>query len=316
MKRTAFRYLLGGIALGSELPLPELPLAERATNLPADVNIVIGEVPQVLPQAIEVDAGCFASSSEYLLHVPGVASYRVSNGCEIVIQPDAGALEQDVRGYLLGSIFAVLCHQRGLLPLHASAVAYQGGVAAFLANSGHGKSSIAAHLAGRGFPVVADDVCLVDVRGEAPAVVVPVAPWLKLWADSLEHLGLPAAGLEQIFSDEAKYRLPTECVLDETAPEPRRIAKVVFLEGREEIQSGSGAVNVEMRRLAPLEALPMLISLTHQSHLLEAMGLRTQNFLQCGRVASQAAVYRLIRPWGLEHMEASIDSIENLLREV
>ena len=95
-----------------------------------------------------------------------MASYRVSHGCEILIQPDAGALEQDVRGYLLGSIFAVLCHQRGLLPLHASAVAYQGGVAAFLANSGHGKSSMAAHLAGRGFPVVADDVCLVDVRGE------------------------------------------------------------------------------------------------------------------------------------------------------
>ena len=31
-------------------------------------------------------------------------------------------LLRDVRSYLIGSVFVVLCQQRGLLPLHASAV--------------------------------------------------------------------------------------------------------------------------------------------------------------------------------------------------
>lgn len=315
MERMAVTYLLAGMVVASEFPLPELPLVREATNLCPDVSIQIGEIPDVPSGAIEVDPGSFVNPLEYLLRIPGVASYRASRGREILIQPDAGALEQDVRGYLLGSVFAVLCHQRGLLPLHASAVACPRGVAAFIGNSGHGKSSLAAHLARRGFAVVADDVCLIDARSEGPAVVLPSAPWLKLWADSLEHLGRPAAGLEQVFSDEAKYRLPLESPAVDIAPDRRRIAKLIFLEPRNESGGGSGAARVEIKKVEPLQALPMLMSLTHQSHLLQAMGRREQNFLQCGRVASQASAYRLIRPWGLEYMEATIDGLDSLLRE-
>ncbi len=78
---------------------------------------------------------------------------------------------------------------------------------AFLARSGQGKSSLAAHLAQRGFRVLADDVCLIDTRS-GPAMVIPTAPWLKLWRNSLEILGRQAEGLERVFSEDDKYRLP------------------------------------------------------------------------------------------------------------
>ena len=135
MKQVA-EYLLGGIPLVSEIPLPELPLVQHNDARLHPVNIRLGGVPSHLPDAVELDPYCFATSAQYLLCIPGIARYLVTGGREIVVEPDAGALPLDVRTYLLGSIFVVLCQQRGLLPLHASAIGGRSGVVAFLAQFG------------------------------------------------------------------------------------------------------------------------------------------------------------------------------------
>jgi len=305
MNQVAGMYLVGGITLVSEIALPELPLIQQKDATPHPVTIRLGEVPRQLPDAAEVDTDCFATTTQYLLCVAGIARYLVTEGREIVVDPDANAVPLDVRAYLLGAIFVVLCQQRGLLPLHASAVAGKSGVVAFLANSGHGKSTLAAHLVLRGFRVIADDICLIDAATPGAAMVIPTAPWLKLWRNSLENLGKQAEGLDRVFSDDDKYRLPLAPVLQ---PEP--ICKVVFLEGSD--VSSTATVIEEVPRV---EAVPLLMNLTHHSYLLEATGQREENFLRCGRVLSQARAYRLIRPWGLMHLQSTVDAVENLLLE-
>jgi hypothetical protein len=222
-----------------------------------------------------------------------------------VVDPDDAAPALDVRGYLLGSIFVVLCQQRGLLPLHASAIAGRSGVVAFLANSGQGKSTLAAHLARRGFRVLADDVCLIDAPQPGIAMVFPTAPWLKLWRTSLENLGREAEGLDRVFTDDDKYRLPLAPVL---TPEP--IRRLVFLEANE-----IAPATIEMEEVPRVHAVPLLMNLTHHSYVLEATGQLEENFLRCGRVLSQARAYRLVRPWGLMHLESTVDVLENLLLE-
>jgi hypothetical protein len=308
MDKTAGVYLLGGITLASEIALPELPLIQHDGATAHPVTIRLGDVPSHLPDAIEIDPDCFASSSQYLLCIHGIARYLVTNGREIVVAPDANALPLDVRAYLLGIIFIVLCQQRGLLPLHASAVSAapisgKHGVVAFLAHSGQGKSSLAAHLAQRGFRVVADDICLIDTTQQGAAMVTPAAPWLKLWRNSLQNLGWKAEGLERVFSDDDKYRLPLAGLLE---PEP--IRKLIFLDNNE-----TSSVSTEIREVPRIEAIPLLMNLTHQAYLLEATGQRDENFRRCGRVLSQARAYRLIRPWGLTHMKLTVDALESLL---
>ncbi|MGA3226019.1 MAG: hypothetical protein ABSC65_19785 [Acidobacteriaceae bacterium] len=305
MKKVAGIYLVGGITLVSEIALPELPLIQQQDATPHPVTIRLGEIPRRLPDAVEVDPDCFATTTQYLLCVRGIARYLVTEGREIVVDPDANAVPLDVRAYLLGAMFVVLCQQRGLLPLHASAVAGKSGVVAFLANSGQGKSTLAAHLVQRGFRVIADDICLIDAAPAGAAMVIPTAPWLKLWRNSLENLGRQAEGLDRVFSDDDKYRLPLAPVLQ---PEP--ICKVVFLESRE--ASANATVIEEVPRV---EAVPLLMSLTHHSYVLEATGQREENFLRCSRVLSQARAYRLIRPWGLMHLKSTVDAVENLLLE-
>jgi hypothetical protein len=308
MAKMAGTYLLGGVTLVSEIALPELPQIQQQSAALHPVNIRLGEVPHHLPGAVELDPHCFATSAQYLLRIPGIASYLVSHGRDIVVSTEAGALPLDVRAYLLGSLFVVLCQQRGLLPLHASAVGGGQGVVAFLARSGQGKSSLAAHLARRGFPVVADDVCLIDVTPAGltstnKAMVIPAAPWLKLWRDSLQNLGRQAEGLERVFSEDDKYRLPLQSPLD---PEP--IGKLIFLE------SGDRPAPA-IQELSPLEAIPLLMDLTHQAYVLQATGQVQENFRRCSRVSSQARAYRLIRPWGLQHLDSTVDILQKLIME-
>jgi hypothetical protein len=303
MKHAAEMYLLGGITLVSELPLPELPVIqlEHATQHP--VNIRLGKVSTPLPDAIEIDPDCFATPSYFFLRIHGIACYLVSNGSEIVVSPEPGALPLDVRAYLLGTLFTVLCQQRGLLPLHASAVSSRKGVVAFLARSGQGKSSLAAHLAQRGFRVVADDVCLIRISQTDEATVIPAAPWLKLWHTSLQSLGWQVEGLERVFSEDDKYRLPLKTSLD---PEP--IRRIVFLDADDGSKPG-------MQSLSAVEAIPLLMNLTHQAYVLQATGQRQENFLRCSRVSAQAKAYRLIRPWGLSHLKSTVDALEKFLLE-
>ncbi len=69
-----------------------------------------------------------------------------------------------------------------------------------------------------------------------------------------------------------------------------------------------------MQELTAVEAIPLLMDLTHQAYVLQATGQLAQSFLRCSRVSSQASAYRLIRPWGLEHLESSVDTVEKFLR--
>jgi hypothetical protein len=306
MAQVAGIYRLGGVTLVSQIALPELPLVQPQDPGSHPVNIRLGPVANHLANAVEVDPDCFASPTQYFLRIHGIASYLVNNGREVVVAPEPGALPLDVRAYLLGTIFVVLCQQRGLLPLHASAVTSRGRVVAFLGRSGQGKSSLAAHLAQRGFAVVADDVCLIDPAPANQAMVIPTAPWLKLWRNSLQNLGKQAEGLERVFSDDDKYRWPLADVLE---PEP--IHTLMFLEGDE----ASSASAISFEPVSPQAAVPLLMNLTHQAYLLQATRQRQESFLRCSRVASQARAYRLIRPWGLSHLEPTVDAVAKFLHE-
>ncbi len=126
------------------------------------VHIRLGKAPAALSAALSAAPSYEASESEFLLRLPGIATYYAREGMEIIVDPEAGAPDLDVRSYLMGSLFAIICHQRGLLPLHASAIETLQGAAAFLGASGAGKSSMVAFLARRGHRIVADDICVVD----------------------------------------------------------------------------------------------------------------------------------------------------------
>jgi hypothetical protein len=266
------------------------------------VSIRLGEAPAKLSEPLAVAESYEANDGEFLLRLPGVATYYVRDGVEIVIDRTAGAPELDVRSYLMGNLFAVLCHQRRLLPLHASAIATSRGAVAFLGTSGAGKSSMVAFLSKRGHRVLADDVCLIDPAAPRHQRVLPVAPWLKLWSTTLEAMGESSHGLSRIFSDDEKYRYELQ------QPEaPTRLAELILLERAE------SPAEVSFERLAPAHALHAMLDLTYQSWLVRAIGRTESYFLRCGQALEGARVTRMRRPWGFDAMEATLAALEGHL---
>lgn len=296
-------YRIGPLVYLTDLLLPELPpAAPEAGDRP--VHIRLGRAPASLPAPLATTKDCEASDTEFLLRLPGIATYWVRNGEEILVDREAGAPELDVRSYLMGSLFAVLCHQRGLLPLHGSAIATPQGAVAFLGVSGAGKSSIVAFLSRRGHRILADDICLIDPAASRGRRVLPVAPWLKLWSATLDAMGESSGGLPRVFSDDEKYRYALE---QHDSPAP--LAELILLE-RAQNQS-----EATFERLTPVQAVHSVLDLTYQSWLVRAMGRTEHYFLRCGQALEGVRVTRMRRPWSFDAMEATLSALELHLAE-
>lgn len=203
-----FSYQVYGLNVHSELELPELVPAKGTA---ADVTIRFGVVPETVENALGSWSWCTASRTEFIFTIEGVGRYHVADGCSITVDRRVGVSEgppaADVRLWLLGSAFGALLHQRGLLPLHVSAVKTPHGVWAFTGDSGEGKSTLAGFLCrNHHWELVSDDVSVVDcVAGEVR--IHPGPRKLKLWADALDQLNLPEGRRVRDLSNTEKFQL-------------------------------------------------------------------------------------------------------------
>ena len=287
-------YGFGPFRFESEIGLTDLRLPRVEAG--KVVEIRLGEVRMETLGDACVDPWVRAGEHSCGLVVPGLGSFAVSGGDRVVVDLEPGADLGDVRGYLTAWVFGALCHQNGMLPLHASAVERGGLATAFPGHSGAGKSTLAAFLGRRGDRVLADDICLLREDQEAMRIV-PVAEWLKLWPATMEALGEPIEARDRTYSDEEKYRVyRTGAARADAAAGLRH---VVFVE------RGEGAARLE--RVSAAEALGRMMGLVYLGYCLEAMGLEARVFRQCGRVLAGAEAWVLTAPWGFGQMEAVMD---------
>lgn len=295
-----YTYEFGPFQLKSEIEIPELAGFGGSAHLP--VSVRLGQVPGGIEGGVPYGSECEVSASEYLLKIPHVGYFHVKDGASVLVDRAPDSPDPDVSTFLLGSVFGALCHQNGLLPLHASSVRSGAGVTAFLGDSGAGKSTLAACLQDRGYAIVSDDICVLEDRaGEMR--VIPVAGWLKLWRASLSHLGETPDENHRVYSEDDKYRL----YLRTRAGDRPALANLVFL---------TRAVGGEPRleALSTAETLAGMMQLTYLGYITELTGSHARVFRQCARVLAGAKGYRLVVPWGFEGMDGVLDLLErNLL---
>src|SRR5947208_1504176 len=153
-------YWAYGLSIHTSMPCPELPIDPRPASetyvtirlLPYDSN----SLRPLQDRDFDVLPGLFR------LDVPGVARYSVEEGKRIVIEPLSASSPERVRLFLLGSAMGALLYQRGLFPLHGSAVETPFGVMIFVGAQGSGKSTLAAEFHRQGYRLLSDDVCAVE----------------------------------------------------------------------------------------------------------------------------------------------------------
>ena len=209
-----FHYTCYGLTIQSQLPLPELLHAVSSVPeiAPAEVDIRIGPVaPEGLPGGTRLGPFLWVTVSSLWLQVPKVARFLVSEGREIVIDPEPGIDADSLRVFLLGSALGALLFQRGLLVLHGNAIRIGEQCMVCVGHSGAGKSTLAAGFLRRGHEILADDVVPVATDCRAlpgfPRFSIPAPVDLVLHsATHLFHEGEWQHGLRDLVDLDALLR--------------------------------------------------------------------------------------------------------------
>lgn len=294
----ARRYIYTGLRVVSELPLPEWASFEQA--MPAgdpDVVISLDEVPDrdAEPTVYERTV----TPDECRFFVPGTGHFRVSGGREIVIAPARGAAAHQLRPWLIGSAWASLCYQRGLFLIHASAVLVDGEAVLFCARAKGGKSTLAAQLNTRGYGLVSDDLCRLDLPADGPPLVYASMPRLKLWSDTLAQLGWSTRHLEPDSSRAGKFHVSLEAA---NLVEPSPVRAIYLLEWGE----------LAIRRLSGMTALGrFLAAATYRGKLLESAGQLSRHSNRSMTMLQRVPVWELRRPRDLAAFAQAADLLAN-----
>ena len=111
-----------------------------------------------------------------LIRIEDVADFEIRDGRQIRVWPAAETKQKDIEIFLFGPAWASLCHQRGMLPLHASAIVTGAGITAFAGRSGAGKSTTAALLNSLGYELISDDILPVNFDQNSDTGSLAISP--------------------------------------------------------------------------------------------------------------------------------------------
>ncbi len=283
-KNDPYRYRLHGLTVESELLLPELVPCDR-TDAP-DVSILLGKTPPRLSQPRTKGVCYEIQPGQMLIWLDGVARFLISGGSEITVDPNGTGNAAETRRLLLSSPLGSLLLQRGLLPLHASAVSIGGEGVVFLGGPCAGKSTLAAMLWKRGFRILSDDLTVIRIVENGAVWILPGFPQLRLWPDSLVALGEDAEQFTWMRNDIEK-RLVSCRESFESSAVP--LSAIYYLEP-------SYQRELEVSPLRGVRGACALLQHTYSPAFLAGSGLQKGHLAQLTRLAKSTRMMSLARP--------------------
>lgn len=296
-------YSLCGWHVSSALPLPDL-LPWSGSPGDADLTIDLSSVPSRLDAIVaEHPLLQVAASGACRFQMPGVAAYLVDAcGRRVSIDPVLPPAAPDIRTFLLSTVFAILCHRRGLLALHGACVEIGGRAIVVTGPSGIGKSLLAGHLLCRGSRLLADDVTVVDAAAPGGPVVLPSFPCLTLRSDALAQLDIGAGPAEPVRAGADRLRRQVGGLF---CASPLPLSGIVHLD------IARHGVPTSMRRLYGAEAVAWLGRNLYRPTLARRLSV-AGGLLPAMVAASGAPLGSRVLPHGHEPggLERSIDAIE------
>ena len=302
-------YRLAGLRIVSDMPLPGLTPCNGDGVAAADqVVIRRSRVPEALAPVRKIFANGQCNEHEFLLNIPDVGRYLVRQGTEILVEPAPYSATEELHGYLLGTMLGVLCHQRGIMPLHASAIDVADGCVAFVGESGAGKSTLVAALAARGHQIMTDDLCFLRVGDEQNVEGWPGIHRIRLWEDSMSALGIDEAGAERVWRRWNKYYIPVRPPQDPV--KPRRVRRIYQLHAARDARSA------RVERLQGAAAIEVLMQHVYRLGLAEYMGYKPAAFMICAAMASHVPVFRFSRPLRFGVLRQGLELLEDHLRDL
>jgi hypothetical protein len=296
-------HSLYGLRISSNLVIPELPVLTNFDGV-ADIRIWLKEKSSPISTPISpseifyvsrekdtngkplLQAAAVADDSYVaLLYSDGTRFALECNGREVFADwPDPLTLE-DSSPYLVGPVLGVVLRLRGMVPLHASAVAIGDHAIALMGPAGAGKSTTAGAFARCGHRVISDDV--VALRPEGSRFVIPPGyPRVNLWAESVQALFGADATLPLISPSWDKHFMP----LDQESQFEERSLPLGAIYVLQERKAGLAAPIVE--NVTGTEAFLAVLGNTYMNYLPDEK-MRCREFEVLTRILAQVPVRRV-----------------------
>lgn len=295
-------YKAFGLRIASELSIPEWSADDdgRAPDIGITCTDLSGWKHRLQGRKV------LLQGNTLLLHLEGTAVFAVEGGNRIWVSPEQHADEEKLRLCVTSTCMTALLLQRGILPLHGSAVLIEDRAYAFIGQSGAGKSTLAAALVQKGSPLLSDDIVAVSLSGGSP-VVVPSYPQQLLRTDSLQRLGLGELAECERSMQREKCVIAAESFFRRT-PVPLH---GVFELMQAEIQQP------ELELKQGLASLCTLMQHTFRPYLIPAYGLKQWHFSAATELSGHISVYKLVRPiQGFTAKELAARVIETVRKDV
>lgn len=276
-----YHYTIFGLIIESEIELPGLIQSDTA---PPDTWIRLGSVPEHLKEAQNKGVLYEASKNDFLFRLDSIGRYRVQNGSEITVQAEKNASLEEIQLFLLGSAMGGLLHQRGILPIHGSAISNDHDAYVIAGVSSSGKSSLAAAFSERGFSLLTDDVSVIQFKDGNP-FVHPGTPYLKLWSDVLSQFN-EVSELQRVRPKLEKFYKP---VRKTPLTEPVALRNIIILG----VKNSPGFT---LEKLRGAESFNQLWNNTYRMQYSENLDQGPTQFKNLSKLANSTEIFRVERP--------------------
>jgi hypothetical protein len=296
-------YSAFGLVVESTLELPVTNLLGHADGRPADVTVCVHSCLDGSQTDTGAPGSITASPSAVALYWEDVGEYRVSDGRRIDIRPLPGVPAHVLSLFVMGTAFAMLLYQRGYTVLHGSVAEFDGCGIGFLGHKGAGKSTLAMSLQQIGGRLIADD--LVAVQMEPEVLALSGFRQMKLWPDSLHHLGYRPDELARLRPELEKRGLPFAPVQRPTAA---RLRHLFVVQQSEEI-----SIVPLSEKEALLALLPHWYAARFGTAFVRQLQAQATQFMQCVALAREVRVSLLKRPLALAALPRVVEAIGNYI---
>ena len=287
-------YRAYGLRINAEIICPELQTDPYPDGEPDVIVRLLEPVESVSEMAVngfyEVQPGAFRMT------VPGVAQYLVEQGSSISIEPMANASIDEVRLFLLGSSMGALLYQRGLFPLHGSAIETKWGAMIFVGTQGAGKSTLAAQFHHRGYRLLSDDICALACTPEGLQALPAVAQF-RLCSDAYERIGSP----QQARFNVDKFVVPMG---DGYCSQPVELKAIHILSNHELDEP-------QFTSLRGFDRVQQLLENLYRPHYLKGQNTQSDLMRMAGVIAQKCTMVSVTRNRDANAIDAMIGFLES-----
>lgn len=307
MNTSAMRNLsLFGVTLASDFPFASRLIDGHGAPDLTFSSAPCGQAPALPPQGRPVGntaVRLFRTLDREVLRFPDVADFHLWPD-RIVAQPANLEPSPLLEIHLLGTVLSYWLERRGLVTLHASAVAVGPLAAAFASAHGGGKTGFAASLVKAGHPLLSDDLLPLEEK-DGTFLARPGYPQMRMWPDEATHFLGGFEDLPTVHPDLSKRRVPIGPGGFGTFHDSPLPLSCLYLLDRQP----DGNAPIEIRGVSPRDALIELLRHSFTPLLVEAAGLQPARFDLLSRLVLQVPVKRLSYPSGFDRLQQVAEAV-------